>query len=377
MAHLHDLMDPDLLRACIDERYVSERRHPTLPLTILNYTAKAQYEWRWDDVTRQCRGLIVHDDGTVIARPLEKFFSIDQLRAAEITLPDGPFEAYEKLDGSLGIFYCYDGIWYVASRGSFESEQAQRGTQILRRYEQRSPGGKLTGLSPPYTYLVEIIFPENRIVVDYGEREDLVLLTAMRTETGEECYDEACYVAWQHGFPLAEKYDFASVDDLVSSLEDDPCFSGREGFVLRYASGLRVKVKSAEYLHYHRLVSRCSPKRIWEHLSEGGSVDQLTVGLWSSPADWIRMHAGRLQDRFLEIRTRAREYYNDACLANTTGDRIERKDFALWVHRHVPEYAPMLFAYFDDKDQEVIDQMIWKKLKPRGDEVFRPESEDL
>jgi RNA ligase len=340
-----------------------------MPLGILNYTARAQYEWLWDDVTRRCRGLIVHDDGTVVARGLDKFFSLDQLRSAELTLPDEPFEVHEKVDGSLIIVFIHDGSWHVASRGSFVSDQARWASVILGREFENG-----LELDPSSTYYFELVHPMNRIVVDYGNDEKLVLLAEFDTETGAEReVHEQIYPT----VPIARRYAFDSVDDLCWALETDGRFAGQEGFVLRYRSGLRVKVKSAEYLHYHRLVSRCTPKRIWEHLSEGGSVDKLTNGLWSAPADWIKMHAGRLQDRFLEIRARSLAYYQDALDASTAGDRIERKDFALWVRRHVPEYGPMLFAYFDDKDQEVIDRMIWRQLKPRGDEVFRPESEDV
>ncbi len=34
------------------------------------------------------------------------------------------------------------------------------------------------------TYLFEIIYPENRIVIDYGDSDDLILLSIINNETG-------------------------------------------------------------------------------------------------------------------------------------------------------------------------------------------------
>ena len=41
-------------------------------------------------------------------------------------------------------------------------------------------------LDREYTYLFEIIYPSNRIVVDYGSSRRLVLLAAVHTQTGIE-----------------------------------------------------------------------------------------------------------------------------------------------------------------------------------------------
>jgi T4 RnlA family RNA ligase len=370
MVKLSNLMDVGHLAQRLEGRYIVERRHPTLPLVIFNYTAKTQYEWAWDDVTRQCRGLIVRDDGEVAARPFPKFFSINQLAGAGIALPDEPFEVFTKEDGSLGVAYCHDDVWYIASRGSFVSEQAVEGTRMLRRMQDQH-GVKL---DPSLTYCFEVIYPENRIVVDYHGSHDLVLLAIFETETGRELPLDT---TWYPPAMTVERHAFDSVDRLVDALETDPTFAGQEGFVLRYASGLRVKVKSSEYLHYHRLVSRLSPKRIWEHLSEGYPIERLVHGLWSAPSEWIRTRAMDLENRFREIQAYTLNEYQAALDACVTDEGISRKDFALWCQRHAREDLPLLFAYFDDTDQEDIDRMIWKRLKPRGDEVFRPETEDL
>ena len=158
------------LEARVASGHVRVRRHPSAPLMIANYTSRASYDSIWDDVTRQCRGLIWNKDtGEVVARPFAKFFD---LHSTVGRIPDRPPIAYEKLDGSLGILYQYDGTWSVATRGSFDSEQAKWASgQLCQRYPELDVPD---GLTP----LVEIVYSGNRIVVDYG-REDLVLLAAI------------------------------------------------------------------------------------------------------------------------------------------------------------------------------------------------------
>jgi len=54
--------------------------HPTLPLTIWNYTEKVQYESLWDEVTLSARGLVTDGNGRVVARPFSKFFNIEEVK---------------------------------------------------------------------------------------------------------------------------------------------------------------------------------------------------------------------------------------------------------------------------------------------------------
>ena len=173
------LNEKDLDKAIADG-YISVRPHPdSRELLIYNYTAKSQYERVWTKETLACRGLILNvpDDGEilVVARPFNKFFNLAELDK----IPEGKFVAQEKMDGSLGIIYqAPDGLPSVATRGSFASEQAEWATQWLRK-RPKFVAAAQSAISRNHTLLVEIIYPKNRIVIDYGELEELVLLTAI------------------------------------------------------------------------------------------------------------------------------------------------------------------------------------------------------
>ena len=95
------MINEELLRQMLDERLVMVQKHPHADLFIYNYTNKAQYDRIWNEITLMCRGLILDAGLHIVARPFKKFFNLEELPADEI--PDEPFEAYEKIDGSLGI----------------------------------------------------------------------------------------------------------------------------------------------------------------------------------------------------------------------------------------------------------------------------------
>jgi RNA ligase len=124
-----------------------KQQHPILPLTIWNYTEKVQYEELWDDITLQCRGLVTDDKGTIIARPFRKFFNLEEGKFT----PTEEFEVYAKMDGSLGVVFWYNDEWHIATRGSFTSDQAIKGKEMLKKYP-------LDKLDKNNTYLFEIIY---------------------------------------------------------------------------------------------------------------------------------------------------------------------------------------------------------------------------
>ena len=98
-----NLLDPTELEQLIHENYITARNHPSLPLNILNYTPRAQFDRRWTRETIACRGLVVSTEtGEVIAKGFDKFFNWGEV---DVAIPQEPFVAYEKLDGSLALLW--------------------------------------------------------------------------------------------------------------------------------------------------------------------------------------------------------------------------------------------------------------------------------
>ena len=173
------------LEKYIEDGYVSKRKHPRLPIYILNYTAKTQFEWNFSEVTLACRGLVVDEDYEVLARPFSKFFSLEQLEGTDVVASrlKQSVQVMDKVDGSLGIIFKYNNEIVVSTRGSFESDQAIKATELVDRHYKKL-------IKEGFTYLVEIVYPENSIVLSYGTLEDLILLSVIDTITGEVKLDE-------------------------------------------------------------------------------------------------------------------------------------------------------------------------------------------
>ena len=246
------------------------RKVETDKLVLYNYTDQCAYDKAWDEYTLAARGIIFEKStGKLIAKPFNKFFNLGEREETNLlNLPDLPYTVTEKMDGSLGIIYYYDGKWNVATRGSFNSEQAQKGLELLNtKY-------KTNILNTNVTYLVEIIYPENKIVVNYGDEQKLVLLGAFFETTihsHQECNLDGMYMkAARLVFDTPMRYNLTIMEmiELKKTLPKD-----EEGFVVRFENGLRVKIKGDEYLKIHKMISEMSPLSFWESM-KNGEVDK-------------------------------------------------------------------------------------------------------
>ena len=250
---IYDLIDKDILNDMINKEYVNVTKHPQFPLYIYNYSKKCQFKHAWNEVTETCRGLIVDEDLNIIARPFKKFYNYEELLQMNIQIPDEEFEVYEKLDGSLGILYFWEDKAYIATRGSFTSSMALHATNILNeKYD-------VSLLDKSKTYLFEIIYPEDLHIVTYKNVDDIFLLAVIDNETGID-YDIS---KWNSIFKCTTKYDgfsdYTKVRDVFSG-------KNREGFVIKFKSGFRMKLKFAEYWKLHFLKSGFTEKQILQYL---------------------------------------------------------------------------------------------------------------
>jgi len=327
----------------LDERLVIVQKHPVADLFIYNYTNKAQYDKIWNEITLQSRGLILDADFNIVARPFKKFFNLEEHPPGEI--PDEPFDAYEKIDGSLGILYWLNDVPYIATRGSFISDQALHATKILHENYPQT----FDRLDRNATYLFEIIYPGNKIVVDYGTKDDLVLLAVINNANGEDM------PLPDIGFPIVKKYDGINDLNLLKTLEEE----NKEGFVIRFKSGLRVKVKFTEYLRLHRIITGVSNLVIWEHLSEGRSFDDLLEKVPDEFYEWVKKTSNDLTAQYNAILT---EGQNSFIQLDT------RKETALYFQTQ--KYPAVLFAMLDGKP---FDKIIWKLIRPAYARPFRIE----
>jgi len=389
---------------------VSVAQHPEFPeLRVYNYTHVAQHDNVWDNVTEQCRGLVCRqetatsdwpiwllDHQVVVARPFRKFFNLNtsfRPEAQEANLPFGQKpRVLEKLDGSLGILFWHG--WkkepIIATRGSFGSDQAKWATKWYKqhcaeRYALWQPtdsGPYFPEINWPegYTPLFEIIYDENRIVVNY-DYQALVLLGLVNIDTGMELSpEEVSEVAHRNKLRVAREYDSLSVEACKSHVE-----SNIEGFVLQYwdeatKRPLRLKVKTEDYVRLHKIITGLNPKGIWEHLSEGGSPEALWVpGLQNKQfVVWCRGWIDTFQKMYGEteqevVRTFGRVAINASQIIGSTAPKLDeraaRKVWALAIQQEPGNLHKILFACLSGQDWK---KLVWKQLEPKiqGKEVY-------
>lgn len=346
----------DKVQQYIDDGLVTERQHSTnKDLFIYNYTPKTQHGKLWDEVTTVARGLIINKtERKLIARPFKKFFNYQEHIDSGQKLPDELPVIEEKYDGSLGILFFNGDVPEIATRGSFNSEQAQTATKWISRANPQL-------FSKDKTYLFEIIYPNNRIVVDYGNTNLLILLAVIETATGIEQDITPWYNRLAYELPIMIKYTHGnSLDKALKTIRNTEI---REGFVLNYIqSGLRLKYKFEEYVRLHKIITGLSEKGVWEYLRDNGAEADLSeyVGTDNIPefvTQFIENTAVELADGFYMIQDEVMDDFEKVKFELNGADRKEyAKRFKEFTHPDI------LFSMLDKKDYT---DMIWKIIKPR------------
>lgn len=349
--YISDVVDPRQLEEHIRNGYVTSRSHPHLPLTVLNYTPKAVYEPKWDEVTLRCRGLIVDNTGVIVGNCMTKFFNYGEERAKDMDL-SGPVQVTDKLDGSMGSVIFYQDNLVVATRGSFESEQAQWAHKFITNDRELCNAFRVL-CSENVTAVVEIIYPENRIVVDYGDMQAVVLIGAIGN------YELAKRQLWipadkiySWPGPVVEKFDANSFEEALRL----PPRLNREGIVIYFENtGARLKIKQEDYLIAHRFVSNLTPKNIWQNLRDGQTVEQM---LEIAP-DEFHGTVRELSSIIIDNKNSLREKVEQEFTALPTYET--RKQFAEAIKDH--PLKSLLFLRLDEKEDQLIDS-IWKAIEP-------------
>jgi RNA ligase len=339
----------DPVEAAITAGHVRRQIHPTEPLAILNYTEACVYENAWSSVTLACRGLIYRTDTSeVVARGFTKFFNHEQPGAPTIGLGASVL-ATDKLDGSLGIVYPLpSGGWAVATRGSFASEQAAHATRLLdERYSTYRP-------DPAFTTLVEIVYPANRIVVDYSGMDDLILLGAVENATGRPVPPASCATVCGWPGPVAETLHVGTYGEVLA-LSPRP---NAEGLVVHdLTSGAMVKIKQADYIALHKIVTGLTARVVWQHLIDGKPLEDLVAPLPDEFHPWCRNVAAQVEATVERGVVDIEKAYADVVAGLPVG--FTRKDFAAVAVPHPMKWA--LFLILDGRDPR---PELWKRAKP-------------
>lgn len=401
MLHLSDLLDLDELDQMFAEKRIAKQVHPTLPIHILNYTAAAQFRNHWLKSERVCRGLILEDHTLkVIARGPEKFFNYGDPRVPQVPLTSLA-RATVKHDGSLGIGWRYEGHYGIATRGSFQSPQAIHATAKIND----EIGQKIYESSKKFrggcTRIFEIVYPENRIVIDYGNRDELIELGEVVNQDGVIHFRPKEMFATEV-ITLADAFRL-SVDDAEEGFVID-CQPGWQGDV--FHDDFHVKIKGETYKLLHAILTETSARRIWAQLAWRACKDLLPEAeegtdaaekvwafrLGNDPADFKRIDTTKsieetfleqVPDEFYDWVTRQIDSIEDNVYSLIGQGMVlaeKIKDMPKSKERHdIVKDHPLvteIIRYADWGDSSGMTVLAWKLSKPGDETPFKTQEED-
>jgi len=351
--------DLKILQEYIDKKLIHMQVHPTLPLRIYKYSQECVFSRAWDDITLNMRGTVIDNDGNLVSNPFPKFFNFEELEPLGISLPNVPYKVYDKADGSLIEVFRYKGEIVVSSAGSFSSAQAEVAEKILR--EKYANMMELIGVD--LTYLFELIFPANKIVLNYGTEEKLMLLAVRNTQTGVEHVD-ALIAARELGFDVVDEVD-KKIDELKNEVTR-PDFINKEGFVVVYENGFRVKMKYAEYFRLHKIISNVNEKFVWEFVSQGKPIilDNIPDETFQFIKDTEKALRTAFDHKWEEIWG---DIYQDVlCVLDDKYGKGNwgKKEFALLILPVYKKYSGVLFKIYENRYDEA-KEIVWKILMPK------------
>jgi RNA ligase len=154
---------------------------------------------------------------------------------------------------------------------------------------------------------------------------------------------------------------YLSISDLVK--ENDP---SREGYVLRFSNGYRVKVKFEEYCRLHKIITNVSNVDIWEKLKDNLPLDEILDKVPDEFYGWVKKTENDLRERFQDIIEESEERIYS--IKKKLGDS-ERRIYAEEIKKE--KNPGVLFNLLDGRSP---DQIIWKLVRPKWSKPFKEDN---
>ena len=135
-------------------------------LTVFKYTSRTHFKNEWNDISLNCRGLVLNEKNELVSYPFTKFFNRDEPMAAVFEDSDEVY-AVRKYNGFLAIVDVYNGELLVHTAGSLDNEFCE----MIKRYVREDWKDIL---DPNMTYMFECVAHDNLHVT--VENEGLTLI---------------------------------------------------------------------------------------------------------------------------------------------------------------------------------------------------------
>jgi len=119
-------------------------------------------------------------------------------------------------------------------------------------------------------------------------------------------YDSMMSFTEVSGIPVIKKYDgIQNYDNLKSMIGND-----REGYVVRFKNGFRMKIKGEEYVRLHRILTGFSNVDIWEYLKDDKDIDELLDRVPDEFDKWVKNVVRDLRYAYFQFDERAGKLFD-------------------------------------------------------------------
>jgi T4 RnlA family RNA ligase len=319
---------------------------------------------------RECRGIVFNEAGNIVARPLHKFFNMNERDGARPEDFDWKKlqRVMDKRDGSMihtvmvpeadsPVGRNFD----VKSKKSFTSDVANSAREMLKTLPKHLDLCQYV-VADGATAIFEYTSPVARIVLPYA-KDELVLLHIRDNVTGE-------YWSSSRMFATSDMFGVALVEPDMSGHELlDTMLKGArdskeiwtavqklqetceniEGWIFQFETGEMVKVKTRWYLERHRAMTFLRERDI-QLMVLRESLDDLKgllVGDGIDISEILKIEA----DVGAQLKAILHEI--DTVIKADAG--LERKDFALkhGPHGLANKYFPLLMKAWEKKEPDV------------------------
>ena len=264
------LPNAQTLNRLVNARKIRRKWHKTYKhLAIYKYKGGFDFFHHEDaKFVKWCRGLVYdHREDRVVACPMPKFHNHFEYPESELQeiLTSGHYYVTKKVDGSCVLAWHYLGQWHFSTLFGINSNQAQKARSLLERI-----GNIDDLLNQKRTYIFEVVYPQNRIVLNYGLEESLTYITEFDPETGHEFRTKDFKVSG-HGFECSgQSNEDIAINDLSTFVQSG---TGVEGYVVTIERpdadyDIRIKFKTQWYFNRSWFYSRIQVDGLVKTLSK-------------------------------------------------------------------------------------------------------------
>ena len=251
-------------------------------LLLLKYS-KNIWNTGWHNLAKQCRGKVIDlESREIVVYPFDKFFNLNEVeetnleRIEDLLNKANKVYVTDKKDGSAIIVTKYKGDLIINTNGEFENIQIELAKKLFEQkylyFYQNVPEG--------FTFVFELIHPENRIVLDYGSEKKLYLLAIRDLTTLKlKSYEELEDFSNEYKLDITESFSFETLSYFMNKAQLETK-DIKEGWVFRIITDnedIMFKLKYTEYFNLARLKNIPSLKKVYTLLVSGTLDDALSV----------------------------------------------------------------------------------------------------